>query len=406
MSLKQNVMKNSLICGMALVALAVAAPVRAAEWEIGLGAELELFFGYVSYDGATSSGFDGGDAVGSGRVFIVPTLTSDNSLKFGANIEIEGHAGERNAGAALDEASLFLMGRFGEVRFGKSDTPGNHMQIEAPENYGPDVNFAGLSTVVLPSMLQFSNIHSTVRVGDDLLRGTLGSTYVSNAGEDTLLRLTYFTPRFAGFQLGVSYGPDGPNSASTRQDFFDIGANYIKSYNDIDLSVSAKWGVADSTTDPSASPDYWGAGLSLGYRGFALGGSYAESSNSSGGITDGEAFAVGASYQTGRYGFSIHYLSGQNTDNENAALGTKEQLDAFTLAANYALTSPTDRPVEPPRPGADFESSYGLQQGMGASIFGFVSLTDFTEDVGDGGLGTPGDDVDGIVIGAGIELTF
>lgn len=398
--------QSGLLGGVAALALFAASPASTAELEFGLGAQFEQYFGYVSYDGATSSDYDGVDAVAAGQLFLQPMATLDNGLQFGANIEIEGHVGERNAGAQVDEASLFFKGSFGEILLGKSDTPGNHMQFGAPVGFGPEVNFSGLSSASLPSMLQFSNVHNSVRVGDDLLRGTLGSTLVSNMGKNTGARLSYFTPRLAGFQLGASYAPDGPNSALNRQEFFDLGASYTNNFNVIEVGASAKWGRADDRADPTANPEYWGLGLNLGYGDFALGGSYAESSGSSLGHTDGQAFDLGATYHRGRYGVSLNYLNGENIDDENAALGTKEQLQAITLAASFSLTGIPERSIEPPRPGAGYDSRYGLQQGMGAMVFGYVSYTDFSEDIGDGGAGTPGDDVDGFVIGTGIRLTF
>ena len=400
---------NSIISGLGGVsglAILMAGPAGAGEWDLALGAELEQFFGYVSYDGATSAGFDGVDSVAGGQVFLVPSHTTDNGLKFGAYLELEAHAGERNAGAEVDEAALFFKTGFGELLIGKADTPGNHLQFGAPDSLGPDTNFSGLSSAELPSLLQFSNIHSTVRVGDDLLRGSLGSTFVSNAGEHTPVRLSYYSPRMAGFQLGASYAPDSSGSLRNRQDFFDIAANYTTSFAGVDAGISAKWGTADNTAVPAATPEYWGVGVNLAYGNFAVGGSYAESSGSALGATDGQAFDIGASYQSGRFGLSINYLQGENTDNENAALGTKEQLEALTIAASYSLTDPANRAGEQPKPGDPAETSYRGQQGMGAEVFGFVSFTDFTEDLGDGGLGTPGDDVDGFVVGTGFRLTF
>ncbi|QGX98994.1 porin [Roseovarius faecimaris] len=381
----------------------LAAPATAGEWELGLGAEYEQFFGYVSYDSATASDFEGADAVASGRVFVAPALTLDNGLSFGGNFELDAHLGERNAGVVADEAALYLKGGFGTLQFGKTDTPGNHMHMGAPVSFGPEVNNANISAAVLPSLLQFSNVHSTSQVGDDLIRGTLGSTYASNMRDETGLRLSYYSPRISGLQLGLSYAPDGPSTALGREDFIDVGANYTRSFGAVDAAVSAKWGLADST---AGSPEYWGLGLSLGFGALSVGGSYSETSGSAGGLTDGQAYDIGVKYETGRYGLSVHYLSGENIDDENAALGGKEQLQALTLAASYSLTGPASRDITPPGPAAPAAERYGRQPGMDASIFGFVSMTEFSEDLGDGGLGTPGDDNDGWVIGTGFRLTF
>ncbi|MFK7938244.1 MAG: porin [Roseovarius sp.] len=391
---------------LAIVGASLCAPAASAqEFHLGVGAVYDQFFGYVDYDAATASDFAGADAVAAGQVFLVPSFTTDSGLRFGADVEIEAHLGERNAGVIVDEAAFFLRGGFGELRLGRSDSPGNHMQFGAPVGYGPELNFSGISSASLPSLLQYSDIHSNVGVGDDLLRGTLGSTYEANTGSDTTTRISYYSPRVSGFQLGLSYASDGSNSSPNREEFFDISANYTRQIGTVDLGVSAKYGVAGNSVLPGDAPEYWGLGLELGYGNLTVGGSYAQSTGSALGVTDGEAYDLGATYQAGRYGFSVQYLSGQNTDDENAALGGQEQLQALTLSASYALFGDL-APDAPPRPGADPDARYTGQDGISGSIFGFVSMSEFTEDLGDAGAGTPGDDTEGFVVGTGFRLTF
>lgn len=106
MTLKMLEAQGGFICGLSLIALTAATPANAAEWQLSLGAQFDLYFGYVSYDGAPSQDFDGIDAVRKGQVFIMPSVTVDNGLRFGANITLERHYRERNAGAGFDEALL------------------------------------------------------------------------------------------------------------------------------------------------------------------------------------------------------------------------------------------------------------------------------------------------------------
>lgn len=49
-------------------------------------------------------------------------------------------------------------------------------------------------------------------------------------------------------------------------------------------------------------------------------------------------------------------------------------------------------------------ATYSLAKGVKVSAFG--AYVDFEEDVGDGGAGTPGNDVDGFIIGTGIKVNF
>ncbi len=58
---------------------------------------------------------------------------------------------------------------------------------------------------------------------------------------------TYFSPRFQGFQIGVSYVPEPaqdaegpPNEADgAREDLFASGVNYARSFNNISIRPSA-----------------------------------------------------------------------------------------------------------------------------------------------------------------------
>lgn len=395
------------------IALVLTGPAVAAEWDLILGGYSEFFLGYVSYNSPTSSGFDGGDALNSTEIFVLPSLTLDNGIKFGADIQLEGHIGESNAGVEFDEASLYVTGSFGHFRLGKSDTAGNFMQFGAPQSLGPAVNFTGISSGSLLSFIPAENVHSNRRVGSEMYRGTLGSTYVSNTGEETHGRISYFTPRLAGVQLGFSYAHEsasmGIANLDGRQKYFDIGANYINNFVGFDVAVSGKWGISDNKNDPDADPEYYGIGARLGYGGITVGGSWAESYGSSNALTDGQAYEVGASYETGPWAFSLNYLNGRNTDNEHPGLGFKERFEAVTLATRYHLAGPAGRSKRPLAPGqatTGFNSGYNTQNGIGAYALGYISYVDFREDIGDGGIGTPPDDIDGFVIGTGIELTF
>ena len=84
---------------------------------------------------------------------------------------------------------------------------------------------------------------------DSVFRGTLGATYLEVARNNDAKRITYFTPRFAGFQLGVSYAHDGvqdnfgptniAGGSGTLGHIFDIGANYVQSFGDINVAIIA-----------------------------------------------------------------------------------------------------------------------------------------------------------------------
>ena len=227
-----------------VAALMLGSSAQAAEWEISVGGYMEQHIGYASYDSDTASDFDGLDSVASGEFDFRPSITLDNGIKIGPVVQIEGHVGESRGEATIDEAFVFVSGSFGSLVIGKDDTPGNRLHYDAPSGVGPSVNLSGPASGVLPSFVQFSDQHNSVLVGDDLYRGTLGSTQVTNIGDETQGRVTYFTPRFSGFQLGVSYSHaeagGGELGIGGRAEKFGIGAESIKKGGNGDVGLSGK----------------------------------------------------------------------------------------------------------------------------------------------------------------------
>jgi len=72
-----------------------------------------------------------------------------------------------------------------------------------------------------------------------------GSSFIEVGRNNDAQRITYFTPRFSGFQLGASYARDAnqdnsnqvdANANGTLHDIFDIGANYVNSFGAFDVA--------------------------------------------------------------------------------------------------------------------------------------------------------------------------
>jgi hypothetical protein len=120
--------------------------------------------------------------------------TLDNGLTVGARIELEGE----NSNDQIDEAWLFFSGGFGEVRVGSQDDalagacilpPGgtNNFSAFSPNQWG--ANTDGFSSG-FPAL---SSNAACVGVDD----------------KEDAQKLVYITPNFSGFQLTMSYTPNG-----------------------------------------------------------------------------------------------------------------------------------------------------------------------------------------------------
>lgn len=369
---------KKVLLGTSAVALAsaFATSASAAEWEMKVGGYMEQHVAYASSDVSTVANLDqdGVDVKQDAEIHFKPSITLDNGIKIGVDIQLEGNT----SGDTIDESFLFINGSFGQVLLGNENSAGYKMTYGAP-----DVTFMNVNSGSLPNYIPFSGAVGGVNTGDDIYRGTLGSTFLENARNNDAARITYFSPRFAGFQLGVSYARDAGDDSNAQVDcnaatcdFFDVGANYVNSFGGFDVAISGRYGIASGAG--ANDPTVFGAGLNLGVAGVTIGGSFAEQNDA--GNRDGQVYDVGVSYKTGPWGFSFTYMNGSNVDDENAAAGADEELQQFLLGVTYSLAK-------------------------GVKIGAFGAYVDFDEDLSDGGGGT-GDDVDGFVIGTGIKVNF
>ncbi len=418
---------KKILMGTSAIAMAgaYAGQASAAEWDLDWGGFFVAEVGYASVDSAAGTDFDGVDVLQNAEIIFTPSITLDNGLTFGVDIQLEGNTN----GDQIDESFAFVKGSFGQILIGSENSAGYKMTYGAPGVYFHGVNSGSLSAYI-PGIY-----------GNDVFRGTGGASFIEVGRNNDAQRVTYFTPRFSGFQLGVSYARDGlqdssgpvdVDSAGTLHDIFDIGANYVNSFGGFDIAVSGRYGVGTLegtpgtgptaatfnpgltqrpngvivqnntpsgqanfvTSNPGSTivtpvtvntpavaatagsagsdPEVWAVGLNLGYNGFTVGGSYASSDDSGALAQDGDFYDLGVSYKTGPWGVSFTYSHGEN---EVSAGGADSELDQYMGAVTYKL-------------------------GPGVAVGAFAAYADF-----DAPGGTAGD-IDGFVIGTGFKLSF
>ncbi len=208
---------KKVLLGTSAIALAsaFATSAQAVDWEVKVGGYMEQYAAWASPDvtGLVSDDYDGINSKQDSEIHFLPSITLDNGLKIGANVQLEGFSGGDN----IDEAFLFIDGSFGRVLLGSENSAGYLMHYGAP-----DVTFLNVNSGSLTAFIPFSGTVTgqafipgtntpdivSLTVGRDIFRGTLGSTYLENGLNNDAQRFTYFTPRFAGFQFGISYARD------------------------------------------------------------------------------------------------------------------------------------------------------------------------------------------------------
>ena len=383
---------RKVLLGTSALALvgAYAGTATAAEFEVKVGGYFEAYAAYADsdVDNVTGEEYGGIDSKRDSEIHFKPSITLDNGIKIGADIQLEGSSGTSDT---IDEAYLFIRGSFGEVLLGSENSAGYKMTYAAP-----DVTFVNVNSGSLTAFVPFSGIAGDgpatvggpVATGADVFRGTLGSTFLENGRNNDAERFTYFTPRFGGVQFGVSYARDGLQDNNAQLDIngrsltniVDFGANFVQSFGPVDIAVSGRYGIAFDDA-PGDDPEIYAFGANVGFFGVTIGGSFAEQNNA--GFDDGQSYDAGVSYTTGPWGVSFTYFHGSNVDEESAfngaAFGNDEELDQYLLGVTYKLAK-------------------------GVTLLGFGAYVDFQEDTGD--AGGSGDDVDGFVIGTGIKISF
>ncbi len=362
-------MKKALLGTSALALVgAFASPAASAEWDVRLGGYMTQYVAYANSDfddkTANPGDFDGIDSKSDAEIHFVPSITLDNGIQFGANIQLEA-GGYLSTSDTIDEQYMFIKGSFGEILLGSENSAGYKMTYAAPDVTFINVN-SGSTTAFIP--------WSGGGAGADVFRRTLGTTFLENAGNNDSQRFTYFSPRMAGFQVGASYARDGNQDSNAQvdtdselSDIIDIGANYVNSFGDFNVALSGRWGTA--SVDGGPDPDIWSVGLNLGMAGFTVGGSYAEQNDA--GTKDGEAFDVGVSYTTGPWGVSFTYFNGENQDNDGPG---DENVEQFLVGLSYDLAK-------------------------GVNIGAYGVYVDFEED-------DHTNDIDGFIIGTGVKIAF
>jgi len=357
-------MKKVLLGSTAIIAAGmIAAPtaMAAEKLQASVGGYMEQWFGYTSADDSTTADYDQFNIVSDTEIYFAGSTVLDNGIEFGINVQLEGNQG----GDQIDESYLIVKGSFGEINLGSENSSLYKMTYSAPD-YGIGLN-SGDQTAWVPQS----------GVGN-LFRGATGSVNLEpDVSVNDTEKLTYYTPRFGGFQLGASYIPDvsedsnGVSDTSTGlHDGVTIGANYQGDFGGASLGVSAAYGTMNREGSTTDDPEAYAFGLNVGIGGFEVGAAYAKNENGSSG--DGEGYNLGVGYSAGPWGISLSTFIGEQES--NALGGVNGEMNTYHLSGKYAL-------------------------GPGVTAAATLGYTEFEND-------TANTDSDGTYFVTGIKLSF
>jgi predicted porin len=259
----------------------------------------------------------------------------------------------------IDETFLFLESdRMGQFKLGVEDSVADLLHVASPNggvsvddgdviNVGMYVDTSGAQSVIL----------SSTSLGD---MSTPGG--IRNADAN---RIMYTTPRYAGFQAGISYAPQAAEDSNTTNnpnygilnsngryhDSVEGGLNYREAFGGVGVQLSGGVRYMNQTQELSAFAGVdpgtmfgYSLGGQLTFGGFTVGGAYRK-------ITSGhdlpaagldqrslksDVWSAGARYEIGPYAAGLSCISGEAVGFETAGTGDLEHFNC-AVSGTYTL---------------------------------------------------------------------
>jgi predicted porin len=294
------------------------------------------------------------------EIYFAGKTTLANGISVAVRVELEGNT----SSDTIDESFVALEGAFGRLEMGSTDNAASKTLITAP-------------APAPGTMTDIGSVNNAWMTGTVAGAGTqqvvAGTTAAMSMYDDDSEKISYYTPRFEGFQLGLSYAAEQSqdraggafnhtNSAATYTRGMALGLNFTRAFGAMDVAASlggSRWKKPDSANGVSTAtlkdPKNIGGGLQVGFAGFRVGGSYVQvkdyqlisamtttagsAATAQAAALDywshGRAWDVGATYTFGPAVVGVKYFNTKNRG-QTAVLGDDKQ-STMGLTGKYTL---------------------------------------------------------------------
>jgi outer membrane protein OmpU len=310
--------KKILLGTSALISTAIMATAAQAKIDVTTGGFVRFEVGFFDDDHKNTTDRD---AQMESEIHIRAKNTTEAGLEYGAIVQLKASTSDT---VAADEVTLWVETKWGRIELGDQDGAADTMAYYAPK--------VGFGQAVDSEFKDYVDPSSRPQIGPKAL----------DSADDT--KITYYTPRFMGLQVGASYAPELDNGEnilresrsdmtllpapavnangntsgnngnlldyvmpatssnngdfvnSSRgnahsffkksfEDFVEIGANYVNKFDDISVAIAGGYTHAEqksvSTYELDRHPiNAYHIGAQLGWMGWKIGGSYVDNHKS------------------------------------------------------------------------------------------------------------------------------
>lgn len=347
--------KGGLLAALPLTLLAVA-PAHASAVDVTVGGFFVQSVAAVDADSATGNLEDEG-FVQNGEIHFKGKAMLDNGTEIGLNIQLEA---ERSSDQ-IDEHYVYAKGDWGKLIVGAENGVAHLGEVTAPG---------------FVAGLKMHNNSLTDAVIEKAYDAALGANTIEDANMSTKIehissdanKVSYFTPRLNGLQLGVSFAPnnddaDGGESnfeeieAGTQEDIIEFSVNYkMRMMNGTRVKLGYTQ-VEGSTVGGGVDPESYGYGAQIAYDNYVFGvnqttyenlGAIAADTGYAG-STEIETTNIAVAYKIGATKFGIGFTDSEETlvtggkvDYEELMIGGSTKLaDGVSVGYYYQDTEAT-----------------------------------------------------------------
>jgi outer membrane protein OmpU len=396
-------MRKILVATTAFVSLVAASAFAGEAPTVTIGGVYSFEAGYAKQKSAFKTGFVSESGVNGNQknvlfsntlnLYVAAKGTADNGVTYGANARVRGSSRQDKSyvDGKTSKTYAWLESSTGRVEMGSNWAVSKILKVGAESiakgtggaSDGHWVNYVNASGAGTTSTSLVSSPDFKIK-GDSILS--------AQSTIEEQMRVTWISPRYNGFQFGVSFTPDmakngadltGERNATSdptkvrQKNIVSLGLNYTNAFDDVNVSLSAGYDRSSKVKrDLSNNTEFTGNNLINPLKSYTFGaavgkGEYSVAASYGHDGKGGQAsnvvgaknhfWTAGAAYENGPFAGSLTYFhskKGNKGTDATAPVSNFNKVDAYSLGLDYQLAAGFKPFIE----ATHFKTKYGQEQ--------------------------------------------